>query len=102
MSRMGIRDILARNLKRIRLERGWSQEELGYRAEIDRTCVNALERPVDAPGIDVPGRGIAKILDMEPATSSAMRDDKRKKNRHLQTIRAECRSAPAPVAAVTR
>jgi len=63
---MEIRDILARNIKRIRLERGLSQEELAHRADIDRTYISALERRVYAASIDVVGR-IAKALDVEPA-----------------------------------
>lgn len=63
---MDIRDILARNIKRIRLERGFSQEELAHRADIDRTYISALERRVYAASIDVVGR-IAKALNVEPA-----------------------------------
>ncbi|MCG2840664.1 helix-turn-helix transcriptional regulator [Sandaracinobacter sp. RS1-74] len=57
---------MARNLKRIRLERGLSQEELAHRADIDRTYISALERRVYAASIDVIGR-IAKALNVEPA-----------------------------------
>lgn len=63
---MEIRDILARNIKRIRLEHGVSQEELAHRADIDRTYISALERRVYAASIDVVGR-IAKALSVEPA-----------------------------------
>lgn len=66
MPSMEIRDILARNIKRIRLERGLSQEELAHRAEIDRTYISALERRVYAASIDVVGR-IAKALNVDPA-----------------------------------
>ncbi|MFT3965718.1 MAG: helix-turn-helix transcriptional regulator [Sphingobium sp.] len=71
---MEIRDILARNIKRIRLERGLSQEELAHRAEIDRTYISALERRVYAASIDVLGR-IAQGLDVEPAALLAKPDD---------------------------
>lgn len=47
------RKILAKNMKRLRKERGMSQEELGHLAEIDRTYVSALERCVYAASIDV-------------------------------------------------
>jgi transcriptional regulator with XRE-family HTH domain len=50
---MEIRDILAHNLKRLRMDRGFSQEELADRADIDRTYVSSLERSVYAVGIDV-------------------------------------------------
>jgi transcriptional regulator with XRE-family HTH domain len=71
---MEIRDILARNIKRIRRERGLSQEELAHRAEIDRTYISALERRVYAASIDVLGR-IAKALDVGPAALLAKPDD---------------------------
>ncbi len=34
---------LARAIKRLREERGWSQEDLGYRANLDRSWVGNLE-----------------------------------------------------------
>jgi transcriptional regulator with XRE-family HTH domain len=36
--------IFAKNLRRIRLERGFSQEELAHRANLHRTYVGAVER----------------------------------------------------------
>jgi len=71
---MEIRGILARNIKRIRLERGLSQEELAHRAEIDRTYISALERRVYAASIDVLAR-VADVLDVEPAALLARPDD---------------------------
>lgn len=50
---MSLRATLAQNLRRYRLARGLSQEELAHRAEIDRTYVSALERSVYAATIDV-------------------------------------------------
>lgn len=61
---MDIRETFATNLKRLRHERGLSQEELAHRAEIDRTYVSSLERSVYAAGIDVVDR-IAKVLGVE-------------------------------------
>ena len=63
---MEIRDILAQNLKRLRLERGLSQEDLADRADIDRTYVSSLERSVYAAGIDVVDR-LAKALSVTAA-----------------------------------
>ncbi len=63
---MDIREAFATNLKRLRHERGLSQEELAHRAEIDRTYVSALERSIYAAGIDVVDR-IAKVLGVEAA-----------------------------------
>lgn len=50
---MDIREVLARNLRRYRREKGFSQEELAHLANIDRTYVSSLERRVYAAGIDV-------------------------------------------------
>lgn len=63
---MDIRDVLARNLKRYRLARGLSQEELAHRAGIDRTYISSLERSVYAAGIDVVDR-LARELGLEAA-----------------------------------
>jgi transcriptional regulator with XRE-family HTH domain len=61
---MDIREILARNLRKLRQARGISQEELAHRAEIDRTYISALERSVYAASIDVLDR-IARVLNVE-------------------------------------
>ena len=53
--------MLALNLKRLRADRGLSQEDLADRADIDRTYISSLERSVYAAGIDVVGR-LAKAL----------------------------------------
>lgn len=63
---MEIRDILAQNLKRYRLAKGFSQEELAHRAGIDRTYISSLERSVYAAGIDVVDR-LAKELGLGAA-----------------------------------
>lgn len=64
---MGIREILAANLRNLRQERGMSQEELAYRADIDRTYISALERTVYAASIDVLER-LAIALEVSPDT----------------------------------
>ena len=63
---MEIRDVLARNLRKLRQGQGLSQEELAHRAEIDRTYISALERSVYAAGIDVVDR-LARALGVEAA-----------------------------------
>jgi transcriptional regulator with XRE-family HTH domain len=63
---MDIREILAINLRRLRHQRGLSQEELAHQAKIDRTYISALERSVYAAGIDVVDR-LARVLDVEAA-----------------------------------
>lgn len=63
---MEIRDVLALNLKRLRADRGLSQEDLADRADIDRTYISSLERSVYAAGIDVVDR-LAKALGVTAA-----------------------------------
>jgi len=58
---MGVREILAANLRKCRLREGLSQEELAHRAKIDRTYVSALERGVYAASIDVVDRLAAAL-----------------------------------------
>ena len=63
---MQIRQIFADNLRRARHTAGLSQEELAFRAELDRTYVSSLERGIYAATIDVVAR-LAEVLDVEPA-----------------------------------
>lgn len=62
---MNLRDTLARNLREYRSRRGFSQEELAHRAEIDRTYVSALERSVYAATVDVIEK-LAEALSVQP------------------------------------
>jgi len=39
-----LRDVLARNLRLLRAERGWSQEYLASEAGLNRTYLSAVER----------------------------------------------------------
>jgi len=41
-----VRAILAWNVRRLRVQAGWSQEELAARAGLDRTYISALEREI--------------------------------------------------------
>lgn len=61
---MGVREILAANLRALRRRQGLSQEELAYRADIDRTYVSALEREVYAATVDILER-LARALDVQ-------------------------------------
>lgn len=61
---MGIREVLAANLRRYRQIAGLSQEELAHRADIDRTYISSLERCQYAAGIDVVDR-LARELGVE-------------------------------------
>lgn len=46
-----LRSILGENVRRLRLERQLSQEELAFEAEIDRTYVSQIERGVINPSL---------------------------------------------------
>lgn len=50
---MDIRQRLAANLRKFRLEKGWSQEEFAHQADIHRTYISDLERAARNPSIDV-------------------------------------------------
>jgi transcriptional regulator with XRE-family HTH domain len=54
-----------RNLRRIRKERGFSQEELAFRAEVHRTEVSLLERGKRDPGVNMTLR-LAGALGIHP------------------------------------
>lgn len=50
---MDVRQRLAANMKRLRKERGWSQEALADEAGLDRTYISGIERRVKNPTIVV-------------------------------------------------
>ena len=58
---MDVRNRLAVNMKRLRTERGWSQEALADAAGLDRTYISGIERVVRNPTVSVVDR-IAKAL----------------------------------------
>ena len=62
---MELREIFAKNLRRLRSQKKLSQEALAHEARIDRTYVSALERGVYSASLDTIA-DIAKALDVEP------------------------------------
>ena len=50
---MDVRQRLAVNMKRLRKERGWSQEALADEAGLDRTYISGIERQVKNPTVTV-------------------------------------------------
>jgi transcriptional regulator with XRE-family HTH domain len=61
---MKLRQIVARNLRRLRRERDLSQEELADRACLNRNYVGMVERKENAPTVDVLEQ-LARALDVE-------------------------------------
>ena len=67
---MDVRQRLAVNMKRLRKERGWSQEALAAEASLDRTYISGIERRVKNPTVTVVDRvavalkcGLGDLLD---------------------------------------
>jgi transcriptional regulator with XRE-family HTH domain len=58
--------IVAGNLRRLRLERKLTQEQLGHEAGIDLTYVGRIERNQKNPTVDVIGR-LAAALGVHPS-----------------------------------
>ena len=48
---MDIRRQVGRNLKRIRKERGWSQEQLAFESGLHRTYISGIERGARNPTV---------------------------------------------------
>jgi len=64
---MDLREVFAANLRRLRHEKGISQEDLAYSAEINRTYISKLEKGVSYVGLEIIGK-LAEVLEIEPAT----------------------------------
>lgn len=58
--------IVAASVRRLRVARGWSQEELGARARLHRTYVGAIERSEENITLRTLDQ-LADALDVEPA-----------------------------------
>jgi transcriptional regulator with XRE-family HTH domain len=63
---MDVRQRVGQNLKRLRRETGWSQEEFAFECGIHRTYISGLERGVRNPTITVLDK-VAKALKVSPA-----------------------------------
>ena len=47
------RQILSRNIKELRMDRGLAQERLALEAGVDRTVVSKIEREVSNPSLEI-------------------------------------------------
>lgn len=65
MPSLSARQVLANNIRRMRAERGWSQEELAHRAGLHRTFVAHVERQVRNISLDNIER-LASAFGVEP------------------------------------
>ncbi len=63
---MNARDLVAWNVRRLRVLRGISSEALAAQADVDRAYVSRIERAVANPTIDILER-IARVLGVEMA-----------------------------------
>ncbi len=66
-----MRQVLARNLRRLRHKKGLSQEELAFRAGIDRSYISMLENGGYSATVTMLGK-LADALGVEPADLVAL------------------------------
>jgi transcriptional regulator with XRE-family HTH domain len=62
---MELREIFAANIKRLRKERGMSQEDLAFESGLHRTYISGIERGIRNVGLDNVGV-LAKALRVDP------------------------------------
>ncbi len=62
---MDIREVFAVNLRRLRHERGLSQEDLAHSAEVNRTYMSKLEKAGSYVGTEIVER-LAAALEVQP------------------------------------
>jgi transcriptional regulator with XRE-family HTH domain len=63
---MDLREVFATNLRRLRHEKGLSQDDLAYQAEVSRSYLSQLEKGTYFASLKIVGR-LAEALDVEPA-----------------------------------
>ncbi len=63
---MDIRRQVGLNVRQLREERGWSQEELAFECSLHRTYISGVERGIRNPTVVVL-KGIATALKVPPA-----------------------------------
>ena len=63
---MDLREVFATNLRRLRHEKGLSQDDLAYEAEVSRSYLSQLEKGAHYVSLKIVGR-LAEALAVEPA-----------------------------------
>lgn len=63
---MDLREVFARNLRRLRAAKGLSQDDLAYEAGISRSYLSQLEKGAFYASLRIVGR-VAATLQVEPA-----------------------------------
>jgi transcriptional regulator with XRE-family HTH domain len=63
---MDLRDVFASNLRRLRHERGLSQDDLAYEAEVSRSYLSQIEKGTYHVSLKIIGK-LATVLGVEPA-----------------------------------
>lgn len=77
---MDLRQVFAANLRRLRHERGLSQEDLAHEADVNRTYMSKLEKGASYPGLEIIGK-LAAVLGVEPAELLKLPSKKRVRGR---------------------
>ncbi|MCK1661834.1 helix-turn-helix transcriptional regulator [Bradyrhizobium sp. 151] len=62
---MDLRDTFAKNLRRLRREKGLSQDELAYEADVSRSYLSQIEKGAFYVSLKVIGK-LAETLQVEP------------------------------------
>jgi transcriptional regulator with XRE-family HTH domain len=60
-----LRNTVARNLRRLRTEKGWTQEELAFHAKVDRSYISQLETSAYSASVTMLGK-LSKALGVDP------------------------------------
>lgn len=63
---MDLRDVFAVNLRRLRHEKGLSQDDLAYEAEVSRSYLSQLEKGAFYASLKIIGK-LAEALGVEPS-----------------------------------
>ena len=87
------RALLAWNLRRLRAERGISQENLATDAEVDRAYVSELERKIGNASVDLLDK-LSNALDVGVAEFFRVPGPEEKRPKPLKSGRPRTRSKP--------